>query len=85
MPEYDGIIYATVVTNLEWEGKAPDETLKVGNSVVIKGFGSIYFGEILIEEGFRRLTLLRFQLGSQVGGSGSAAEIQTNGSTWPPQ
>ena len=85
IPESGGIIFGTVVTSLDWEGNAPKGAAITGNSVKIDGFGSIYFGEILIEEGFRRLTLLRFQLGSPTGGSGSAAEVQTNGSSWPPR
>jgi hypothetical protein len=39
----------------------------------------------LIEESSRRLTLVRFQLGSPSGGDGSLAEVQTNGSSWPPR
>jgi hypothetical protein len=85
IPESDGIIYGTVVSSLEWEGKGPKGAVITGNSVKIPGFGSIYFGEILVEEGFRRLTLLRFQLGSPSGGEGSIAEVQTNGSSWPPR
>jgi hypothetical protein len=85
MPEADGLIYATVVTSLNWEGNAPEGAVVTGNSVKIAGFGSVYFGEILIEESFRRLTMLRFELGSACGGTGSVAEIQANGSSWPPR
>ena len=85
MPEADGLIYATVVTSLNWEGKPPEGAVITGNSVKIAGFGSVYFGELLIEESFRRLTLFRFQLGCSCGGSGAVCEIQANGSSWPPQ
>jgi hypothetical protein len=85
LPQTQGIIYGTIVSNLEWEGPAPKSALIAGNSVKIQGFGSIYFGEILIEESSRRLTLVRFQLGSPSGGDGSLAEVQTNGSSWPPR
>lgn len=85
IPESDGLIYATVVSSLDWEGKPPEGADVTGNSVRITGFGSVYFGEILIEENFRRLTMFRFMLGSPFGGSGSAAEIQSNGSSWPPR
>lgn len=84
IPEADGLIYATVVTGLNWEGEAPKGAVIKGNSVDIAGFGSVYFGEILIEESFRRLTMLRFELGCSCGGSGAVCEIQTNGSGWPP-
>jgi hypothetical protein len=85
IPESQGLIYGTVVSSLEWQGNPPEGAVITGNSVRIPGFGTIYFGEILIEESFRRLTLLRFQLGSENGGCGSAGETQSNGSTWPPQ
>jgi hypothetical protein len=87
MPEADGLIYATVVTSLNWEGKPPEGAVITGNSVKIADFGSVYFGELLIEESFRRLTLFRFNLGCSCGGggTGSVCEIQTNGSSWPPQ
>ncbi len=85
IPESDGLIYGTIVSTLEWEGKAPEGAVISGNRVTIEDFGSIYFGEIVIEEGFRRLTLLRFQLGSPTGGEGSGVEVQTNGSSWPPR
>jgi hypothetical protein len=85
IPELDGMIYATVVTGMEWDGQAPAGTAISGHSVKVNGMGTLYFGEIIIEEGFRRFTMLRFQLGSDAGGCGSANEIQTNGTTWPPQ
>lgn len=85
IPESEGLIYATVVTSLDWEGKPPEGAVITGNSVKIAGFGSVYFGEIIIEESFRRLTLFRFRLGSSCGGTGSVAEIQANGSSWPPR
>ena len=85
IPEMDGLIYGTVVTGLKWGGEGPFDAVIKGNSVTITNFGAIYLGEIVIEEDFRRLTLLRFQLGSDTSGSGSAAEVQANGSTWPPK
>lgn len=84
IPQCNGLINTTVVSGLEWQGKAPEGTQIDRNALRISGFGTIYFGELLIEEQFRRLTLLRFELGSPVGGSGSACEVQTNGSSWPP-
>jgi hypothetical protein len=79
------IVYGTIVSNLVWEGSTPKSALIAGNSVKIQDLGSIYFGEILIEESSRRLTLVRLQLGSPSGGDVSLVDIQTNGSTWPPR
>jgi len=86
IPNSKGMIYGTVVTGLEWQGKRPDKTDVIGtNRLKIEGLGTLYFGEIFIEENYRRVTLIRFQLGSSYGGDMSACEAQGNGSTWPPQ
>jgi hypothetical protein len=86
IPNSKGMIYGTVVTGLEWQGKKPDKTDVIGtNRLKIEGLGTLYFGEIFIEENYRRVTLIRFQLGSSYGGDMSACEAQGNGSTWPPQ
>lgn len=84
IPEYDGIILTTVVSNIAWEGKPPSGVSIERNSIKIDNFGTLYLGELIIEEGLRRLTLVRFQLGSPFGGEGALVEVHSNGSTWPP-
>jgi hypothetical protein len=85
IPQAKGTIFGTIVTGLEWEGQRPDRPTEIkGNQLVIEGIGTIYFGEIFIEENLRRLTLVRFQLGSPHGGEGSAVEAVANGGSWPP-
>lgn len=85
IPEQNGIVLCTVVKAIEWVN-GPAEGCEIrGNLLKISGIGSIYFGELLIEEDSRRLTLLRFQLGSPHGGEGAAVDVQSNGSGWPPQ
>ncbi|MBV9762274.1 MAG: hypothetical protein JO340_17070 [Acidobacteriaceae bacterium] len=76
---------ATVVTGLEFAGEPPAHTEIRGNQVKILGVGSLYFGELVIEEGFRRFSSLRFQLGSPDGGEGTAGQGQSNGTPYPPQ
>jgi len=84
IPHADHTVVGTVVTRLKWEDKEPPETVISGNRLAINGIGTIFFGEILVEESFRRITLLRFQLGSPYGADGSACELQSNGESWPP-
>lgn len=84
IPRNNGIIYTTVVTALEWQGTPPPGTRIDQNRLDVEGFGSVFFGELLIEQDYRRLTLIRFELGSPTGGDGSLAEVQSNGSSWPP-
>lgn len=75
---------ATVVRSLRFVDEPPAFTEIQGNRVKILGVGSLYFGELVIEEGFRRFTSLRFQLGSTNGGDGVAGQGQSNGTPYPP-
>jgi len=85
IPGAGGTIVGTVVTSLKWAGPAAVGAEIAGNRLDVPGIGSIFFVEIIYEQNLRRLTLLRFQLGSPTGGDGSACEVQSNGQGWPPQ
>ena len=77
-------IHATIATRLEWEGeKDPRAEIVANNVVVVENFGKIFFGELLIIEGGRRLTLMRFELGSDGGGGAGGPDVDTNGG-WSP-
>jgi hypothetical protein len=76
-------IYATLVKKIEWQDKPAPDTQIDHHSVVVKDFGKIFFGEILISPYSRRLTLLRLELGSDSGGSGGGPDVDVNGS-WIP-
>jgi hypothetical protein len=85
IPNEGGLILGTIVTALRWASTPAPGTEIMGNRLKVDGIGSIYFGEILFEHNARRLTLLRFQLGSPTGADGSAVEVHSNGQTWPPK
>ena len=53
------------------------------NLVVVKDFGKIFFGEILINAGSRRLTLMRLELGSDGGGQAGGPDVDINGGFSP--
>ncbi len=79
-----GIAYATLVRKMDWPKGKPGRLKELGtNAFHLPGFGSVFFGELLISEFSRRLTMIRFQLGSEAGGDVSVAEGETNGSYWP--
>jgi hypothetical protein len=81
--ESGGIIHATIVKSLRWADKPyPGATID-GHTVKVPELGLLFFGELLITEGSRRLTLARFELGSLWGGSASAIDVDTNGG-WSP-
>jgi hypothetical protein len=87
IPNADGLIVGTVVKGLKWSGPEPPPagTEIQGNRLTVEGIGSIYFGEFIIDQRSRRLTLLRFQLGSPFGADGAGCDVQSNGQSWPPQ
>jgi len=79
-----GTVKCTVVSQLAWADQPnPNATIE-GNSIVIPNFGIVYFGEAYITSCSRRITMVRFQLGSDDGGDGTAASGETNGNPWPP-
>lgn len=76
-----GYILGTIVKRITWGGKPFPGAVIDENSVIVPDFGTIYFGEILINASARRLTMVRLDLGSPTGGSGVYVEVDTNG-TW---
>jgi hypothetical protein len=80
-----GTIYATVVRSIRWDGPPIDGAEIDRNYVRIPDFGTIFFGELLINQDYRRLTMVRLALGSDSGGSASGADVQDNGGWgWTP-
>jgi hypothetical protein len=70
----------SIVRAIRWGGERIE-----GNVLSRPGFGRIYFGEMLIHEHNRRLTLVRVQMGSDTGADGSFGESDPNGDWWPPE
>jgi hypothetical protein len=83
LPESGGLIFCTLVEAMAWEGKPhPDATIE-GHCLTIPDFGKLCFAEMLIGSLSRRLTMVRAVLGSPVGGTLSAGDVETNGVFWP--
>jgi hypothetical protein len=79
--ESGGIIYGTVVAKVEWadpKNEYPGSKI-TDHTVRVPGFGKLVFGEILITDVSRRLTMLRLELGSPEQGDVALAEVETNG------
>lgn len=79
IPEFNGYIAATVVRKLSFPDGAPRGVEIAGNKLIVQDFARIYFGELVIGADSRRLTLLRLDLGSPVGGDASFGETRPNG------
>jgi hypothetical protein len=54
-----------------------------GNTVTLRNVGRFHLGELSVERGNRRLSMVRFSLGSDTEGTGSGAHSGTNGSPYP--
>ncbi len=78
-----GTVYATIVKSIRWDGPQFPGAAIDRNSVVIPDLGRVFFGELFIDQQSRRLTMVRFALGSDTGGIVAAADVRDNG-MWSP-
>lgn len=69
-----GYVYASIVKAIEWNG-----VTYPGNALYLQGFGAIYFGELLLNEYNRRLTMARLEMGCDTEGDGGLTEVDPNG------
>jgi hypothetical protein len=79
----DGAAHGTVVKPLRWKGREfPGSAIdpKQTHAVSIPGFGRVFFGEIALAPQSRRLTMVRVDLGSPIGGDCACADVMDNGS-----
>jgi len=74
-----GTIYATIVRSIRWTGNPYPGASIDQHTVMVPNYGTIFFGELLITALSRRLTMLRVELGSPVGGFVACAEVENNG------
>ncbi len=78
-----GVLYTTIVRELRWEGKPYPGAKVDGHSLTVPDFGTVFFGELLVANSERRLTMVRFELGSPVGGYMDIGDVGSNGSYYP--
>jgi hypothetical protein len=77
-------MYGTVVGGLRWKNIAQHPRARIaGHTIAVQDFGTIFFGEILVATGSRRLSMLRFELGSPDEGDVAVCAVEKNGS-WVP-
>ncbi|HUE04290.1 MAG TPA: hypothetical protein VMR62_32365 [Bryobacteraceae bacterium] len=68
------------VRSINWGGREIP-----GHVLALPDFGAIYFGEILLNDRERRVTMVRMQLGCENAGQAVFAETDPNGTWWPPR
>jgi hypothetical protein len=78
LSRFGDYMQSTIVSDIQLIGSDPNIKVE-GNVIVWKGFGRIVLGEIHVKGHERRLTMVRLEMGSDAGGSGSAGDGQSNG------
>lgn len=78
-----GTIYTTIVREIRWTGRPFPGARIEEHTVVVPDFGRIFFGELLISSSERRLTMVRFELGSPLRGFVGGGDVGSNGSWYP--
>ena len=73
-----GYVATTFVRRINYAGKNIN-----GNVLPLTGFGRIFFGEVLMHEYQRRITMVRLDMGSATEADAACVEIDSNGS-WIP-
>ena len=73
-----GRVHLSFVQRVRYKKKWRD-----GNVLSFKGFGSIHFGEVIMTENNRRVTMVRLAMGSDTGADVTFSESDPNGS-WIP-
>lgn len=74
-------MHGTIVKSIRWAGEPyPGATID-GHVVTVPNLGKIFFGEVAVAKMSRRLTMMRLELGSTVGGDAAFGDVQDNG-TW---
>jgi hypothetical protein len=74
-----GTIFATIVKSIKWAGDPIAGVTFDQNAVIVPDLGKVFFGELLITSLSRRLTMVRVELGSLIGGVVACGEVETNG------
>jgi hypothetical protein len=81
--ESAGVIYGTIVRQIRWDGAPFPGAVIDQHTVAVPEFGTIFFGELLMDHRSRRLTAIRTELGSPDGGSAAFGDVQDNGMWYP--
>ena len=79
LPESKGIVPCSVVKSV----RGGSGFQAFNHVLVVPDFGKVFLGELLILKHERRLTMMRFDLGSPVDGQLTVSGAGGNGSGWP--
>ena len=75
----------SIVKSLSWaQGEAEGVSFE-NNTIVVKGFGRIHLGELLVAERARQLTLVRVELETDRRGNDAGCDIVSGPLPYPPE
>ncbi len=80
LPESKGLVQCSLVKAVHHDCQ---ELQSFGNVLILPQFGVMYLGEVMMKEGGRRLSMMRFDLGSPVDGQVDVGTGEGNGSAYP--
>ena len=93
----DHILYTSIVDEIDCQPLSKDERKALGNPeytlpgvrcdgnvLLVPHFGKIFIGEVIIQRGYRRINMLRMELGCGTGGGGTVGGGDGNGTQIPP-
>lgn len=93
----EGLVYSSIVKAIDCQPLTAAERKSLsdpaytlpgircdGNVVLVPHFGKIFIGEVLIQRGYRRINMLRMELGCGTGGGGTVGGGDGNGTEIPP-
>jgi hypothetical protein len=82
-PEFEEDLIGSIA-QVTIENKPPDVTIEPdGYSITWPEIGRIIVGEVFVNQYYRRLTLLRFLVGSPFEGDLAMADLETDGHNYP--
>jgi len=77
---FRGVFLCSIVKKIEVDHPGVEVQ---GHRIYVPGFGKVYLGELLIKQGEKTLTMLRYKLGSSTDGGGTGGSTRTNGQHYP--
>lgn len=80
LPESKGILPCSLIKSIKCN--CPGVQI-FGNVIIVPDFGKIFLGEVLLKENSRRLSMMRLEMGSPMGGSVIVTSAENNGTTFP--
>jgi hypothetical protein len=81
-PGISGVVLCSYAEKVETN--CPGVTAVGHHGLAVPEFGTVYLAEVIYQHAHVKLTMIRFELGSPISGSGTAVQLDTDGRPYPP-